>query len=35
MPDYYLAIMDKDMSPNDLSFLVRWARNLGISVNEL
>jgi hypothetical protein len=35
MPDYYLAIMYKDLSTNDLSFLVRWARNLDISVNEL
>ena len=35
MPDYYLAIMYKDLSTKDLSFLVRWARNLEISVNEL
>lgn len=35
MPDYYLAIKYKELEPKERSYLTRWARNLGITVNEL
>lgn len=35
MPDYYLAIKYDDLKAKERTYLTRWARNLGISVNEL